>query len=152
MEHPALLHQLRPLLLQNLKKCIQGIHIKDGIQRLPNLDHLGEDELVAAEEGKDHLLCGAHMHPCLKWAWLTIFDPLLGHFLGFRNVEGHNGFIHGQNSVEKGYKLAANSGGEVAAGPDPLLFLLLRQKLGNPSGLLFYQAQVLVKDGKNHAN
>ena len=92
------------------------------------------------------------MHPCLNWAWLSLFDTLIAHSFIFRSVEGHHGFVHGKNPGEKGHTLAANRGGEVAAGPDPLLFLILRQKFGDPPCQLFYLSQFLVKDGKNHAN
>ena len=68
VKHPALLHQLRPLLAQNLQETGEGIYNKGGIDTLPLLDHLGEDVLVGVEDGEDHLLHVARMHPCLNWA------------------------------------------------------------------------------------
>ena len=152
VEHPALLHQLRPLLLQILQESGEGIHNEGSIHRLPLLDHPGVDEPVGVEEGEDHLLGAARMDPCLDWAWLTLLDPLLAHSFGFRSVEGNHGFVHGHNPVQKGLGLTANGGGELAADPDPLLLLLHRQKLGDPPRRLFYQAQVIMQDGKNRAN
>ena len=68
VKHPALLHQLRPLLAQNLQETGEGIYNNGGIDTLPLLDHLGEDVLVGVEDGEDHLLHVARMHPCLNWA------------------------------------------------------------------------------------
>ena len=90
--------------------------------------------------------------PCLNWAWLSLFDTLLAHSFVFRSEEGHHALVHGKNPGEKGHRLAANGGGEVAADSDPFLLLLVWQKFGNPPSRLFYQAQVLVQDGKNHTN
>ena len=95
VEHSALFHHLRPLLLQNLKESSEGIHNEDSIHGLPILYRLGVDEPVGDEEGDNHLLCGAHMHPCPNWAWLALLDLLLAHSFCFGSVEGHNGFVHG---------------------------------------------------------
>ena len=62
--------------------------------------------------------------PFLNWAWLSLFDTLLVHSFVFRSVVGHHGLVHGKNPGEKGHRLAASSGGEVAAGSDPLLLLI----------------------------
>ena len=112
VEHLALFHHLRPLLLQNLKESSEGIHNEDSIHGLPILYRLGVDEPVGDEEGDNHLLCGAHMHPCPNWAWLALLDLLLAHSFCFGSVEGHNGFVHGQNTVEKGFGLTAKGGND----------------------------------------
>ncbi len=41
---------------------------------------------------------------------------------------------------------------EVAAKSHPLLHLLRRQKLGDPTGGLLYEAQIFLQDGVNGAN
>ena len=132
VKHPALFSPMRPLLLQNLWESSEGIHIEGGIDRLPLLDHLGIDEPVGVKEVEDHLLHVARMHPCLNWAWLSLFDTLIAHSFFLRSVEGHHGFVHCKKPGEKSHTLAANRSGEVAAGPDPLFLLNLRQKFGDP--------------------
>ena len=53
-EHPALLHQLRPLLLQILKESGEGIHNEGGIHIFSLLDLLSVDEPGGGGEGEDH--------------------------------------------------------------------------------------------------
>ena len=77
MEYPALFNPLRPLLLQNFKESSEVIHIEGGLDRLPLLDYLGVDEPVSIEEGDDHLLHVARMHPCLNWVWRSLIDTLI---------------------------------------------------------------------------
>jgi hypothetical protein len=49
-------------------------------------------------------------------------------------VIGYHGFIHGDDRIQHGLRSAVHGGDEVGTDPDPLLFLLLTQQLGHPSG------------------
>jgi hypothetical protein len=59
---------------------------------------------------------------------------------------GNHSLVHRHDGVQHRHGASAHGGDEVPADPDPLLFLVLAQKLGDLLHQLLYKPQVFIKD------
>jgi hypothetical protein len=123
-----------PLLLKMFQEGAQDLDGVDGIDRGAPGDDMGIDHPTRIEKRHDHLHGPTDVDPSLQRARLTPWNPLLTLFFRFRRMIGDHGFIHGDDRVQHGLRSAVHGGDEVGTDPDPLLFLLLTQQLGHPSG------------------
>ncbi len=62
---------------------------------------------------------------------------------------GDHGFVHCDDRIQHGLRSVVHGGDELGTDPDPLLFLILAQQLGHPSGRLLFEAEILVQDVEN---
>jgi hypothetical protein len=85
-------------------------------------DDMCVDHAVRVEKRHDHLLCPADVDPGLQGAWLTPWDPLLALFFHFRRMIGDYGFVHSNNHVQHGRRLAVLSSDELGTDPYPLRY------------------------------
>ncbi len=70
-------------------------------------------------------------------------------------MEGYGGLVHSDYSdyiIQERQRVPPKERQEVAAAVHSLLFLVRRQQLGDPSGGLLYEAQIVLEDGVNGPN
>jgi hypothetical protein len=137
MKPPVPGRHLRPLLPEYLQELAQGLHDVVGVHCGAFELVVGLDEALRIEEGQDHLFGHGRMDFGIYRSRLTLHKPLLALLLSLGRVERNRGLIYGDDPSQHHHGVAAEHWHEGLTGPHPLVFHLLIQELGDPSGGLF---------------